>query len=107
MKCLENFRRLSPHLAEYVYAPSVFWNLSTPKLLTMEFMDGAEISDVKKIQRLGIQPSEVAKLVSPLTVSYLIIINRTILRNKESDIFIYSTYKIACSFLLSIIHEYG
>ncbi|KAK9127997.1 hypothetical protein Syun_016794 [Stephania yunnanensis] len=64
VKCLENFRRLSPQLAECVYAPSVFWNLSTSKLLTMEFMDGAEISDVKKIQRLGIQPSEVAKLVS-------------------------------------------
>ncbi|KAK9153512.1 hypothetical protein Sjap_000992 [Stephania japonica] len=64
VKCLENFRRLSPQLAECIYAPSVFWNLSTSKLLTMEFMDGAEISDVKKIQRLGIQPSEVAKLVS-------------------------------------------
>ncbi|PIA59399.1 hypothetical protein AQUCO_00400344v1 [Aquilegia coerulea] len=63
-KCLENFRRLSPHLAAYVYAPRVYWGLSTSKLLTMEFMDAAEISDVKKIQKLGIQPKEVAKLVS-------------------------------------------
>ncbi|KAJ4978124.1 hypothetical protein NE237_008904 [Protea cynaroides] len=63
-KCLDNFRKLSPHLAEYVHAPSVYWNLSTSKLLTMEFIDGAQISDVKGIQKLGIQPTDVAKLVS-------------------------------------------
>ncbi|XP_010253873.1 PREDICTED: putative ABC1 protein At2g40090 [Nelumbo nucifera] len=63
-KCLDNFRRLSPHLADQVHAPMVYWNLSTSKLLTMEFIDGAEINDVNTIQRLGIRPSEVAKLVS-------------------------------------------
>ncbi|GKU92114.1 hypothetical protein SLEP1_g5883 [Rubroshorea leprosula] len=30
----------------------------------MEFMDGAQVNDVKTIQKLGIQPQEVAKLVS-------------------------------------------
>ncbi|XP_011045017.1 PREDICTED: putative ABC1 protein At2g40090 isoform X1 [Populus euphratica] len=63
-KCLQNFRKLSPHIAEYVYAPKVHWNLSTSKLLTMEFMDGAHVSDLKTIQKLGIQPNEVATLVS-------------------------------------------
>ncbi|XP_042519610.1 putative ABC1 protein At2g40090 [Macadamia integrifolia] len=63
-KCLDNFRKLSPHLAVSVHAPMVYWNLSTSKLLTMEYIDGAQISDVKAIQRLGIQPNEVAKLVS-------------------------------------------
>lgn len=63
-KCLDNFRKLSPHIADYVYVPKVYWNLSTSKLLTMEFMDGAQVDDVKTIQRLGIQPNEVAKLVS-------------------------------------------
>ncbi|KAL5721058.1 hypothetical protein ACHQM5_013664 [Ranunculus cassubicifolius] len=63
-KCLDNFRRLSPHLARYVYAPRVYWSMSTSKLLTMEFMDAAEITDVKNMQRLGIQPREVAKLLS-------------------------------------------
>lgn len=29
-------------------------------------MDGAQINDVKAIQKLGVQPSEVAKLVRPL-----------------------------------------
>ncbi|KAF8402659.1 hypothetical protein HHK36_010748 [Tetracentron sinense] len=63
-KCLDNFRKLSPHIADYIYAPTVYWNLSTSKLLTMEFMDGVQVNDVKTIQRLGIQPNEVAKLVS-------------------------------------------
>lgn len=63
-KCLENFRKLSPHVAPFVYAPKVHWSLSTTKLLTMEFMDGAQINDVTSIKRLGLPPHEVAKLVS-------------------------------------------
>ncbi|XVE99750.1 hypothetical protein REPUB_Repub03eG0227800 [Reevesia pubescens] len=64
VKCLENFRKLSPHIVNYVYAPQVHWSLSTSKLLTMEFMDAAQVNDVVTIRRLGIQPSEVARLVS-------------------------------------------
>nr|GMD59106.1 putative ABC1 protein At2g40090 [Ipomoea batatas] len=64
VKCMDNFRKLSPHIADYVYAPRVYWTLSTSKLLTMEFMDAAQINDVKTIQTLGIRPSDVAKLVS-------------------------------------------
>ncbi|GAV85603.1 ABC1 domain-containing protein [Cephalotus follicularis] len=63
-KCLDNFQKLSPHIAGYVYAPTVHWNLSTSKLLTMEFIDGAQVDDVKTIRKLGIQPNEVAQLVS-------------------------------------------
>ncbi|EOA26863.1 hypothetical protein CARUB_v10022955mg [Capsella rubella] len=63
-KCLDNFRKLSPHIAEYVYAPTIYWNLSTSKLLTMEFMEGAQVNDVAKIRKLGMQPYEVSKLVS-------------------------------------------
>ena len=66
-KCLENFRKISPHIAEYVYAPTIYCNLSSSKLLTMEFMDGAQVNDVAKIKKLGIQPYEVSKLVSCLT----------------------------------------
>ncbi|XAR71931.1 Cadmium-transporting ATPase [Bertholletia excelsa] len=64
VKCMENFRKLSPHIADYVYAPRVYWSLSTSKLLTMEFMDGVQVNDVKKIKALGIQPHDVVKLVS-------------------------------------------
>ncbi|KAE8655443.1 putative ABC1 protein [Hibiscus syriacus] len=64
VKCLENFRKMSPHIADYVYAPEVFWSLSTSKLLTMEFMDGAQVNDVNSIRRHGMQPSEFSRLVS-------------------------------------------
>ncbi|XP_058207251.1 putative ABC1 protein At2g40090 [Rhododendron vialii] len=64
VKCMDNFRKLSPRVADCVYAPTVYWNLSTSKLLTMEFIDGAQVTDVKKIQGLGIQPNDVAKLLS-------------------------------------------
>lgn len=66
-KCLDNFRKLSPHLAEYVYAPTIYWNLTSSKLLTMEFMDGAQVNDVATIKKLGIQPFDVSKLVSSYT----------------------------------------
>lgn len=66
IKCMDNFRKLSPHIADYVYAPKVYWNLSTSKLLTMEYMEAAQVNDLKSIQRLGIQPSDVVKLVSCL-----------------------------------------
>ncbi|CAN0909724.1 Putative ABC1 protein At2g40090 [Linum grandiflorum] len=63
-RCLENFWKLSPHIAGSVYAPKVYWNLSTSKLLTMEFIDGAHVNDIKTIQKLGLQPKEVSTLVS-------------------------------------------
>lgn len=61
---------MSPHIAEYVYAPRIYWNLSTSKLLTMEFMNGAEITDVSTIQRLGIRPIDVSKLVSGASIFF-------------------------------------
>ncbi|PWA56293.1 ABC2-like protein [Artemisia annua] len=62
--CMDNFRKLSPHIADYVYAPKVYWNLSTTKLLTMEFVEGAEVNDLQSIQKLGINPHDIARLVS-------------------------------------------
>ncbi|KAK9189516.1 hypothetical protein WN943_018114 [Citrus x changshan-huyou] len=63
-KVLENFWKLSPHIANYIYAPKVYWNLCTSKLLIMEFVDGAQVNDVKSIRKLGIDPHEVSRLVS-------------------------------------------
>ncbi|RDX60785.1 putative ABC1 protein, partial [Mucuna pruriens] len=63
-RCLENFHKLSPHIANYVYAPKVYWSLSTSKLLTMEFMEGAYVNDAKTIQKLGINLHELSTLVS-------------------------------------------
>ncbi|CAI0415831.1 unnamed protein product [Linum tenue] len=63
-RCIENFWKLSPHIAAYVYAPRVHWNLSTSKLLTMEYIDGAHVNDIKTIHKLGLKPKEVSTLVS-------------------------------------------
>ncbi|RCV41354.1 hypothetical protein SETIT_9G129000v2 [Setaria italica] len=63
-KCLDNFRRLSPHIASSIYAPKVYWNLSTSRILTMEFMDAKEVTDVHGIKEIGIHPSDVSNLVS-------------------------------------------
>ncbi|KAK8956849.1 putative ABC1 protein [Platanthera zijinensis] len=63
-KCLDNFKRFSPHIADCIYAPVVYWDLSTSKVLTMEYMDAAEITDLSTIQSLGIQLSDVSKLIS-------------------------------------------
>ncbi|KAM0023594.1 hypothetical protein Hdeb2414_s0023g00641151 [Helianthus debilis subsp. tardiflorus] len=61
---MDSFQRLSPHIdiAEYVYAPAVYRNLSTSKLLTMEFFEGPQVNDLKSIQKLGINPHDIARL---------------------------------------------
>lgn len=71
IKCMDNFRRLSPDIAEYVYAPLVYWNLSTTKVLTMEFVEGAEVNDLKSIKKLGVSPHDIARLVSSFQISFL------------------------------------
>ncbi|KAL3365451.1 hypothetical protein AABB24_010537 [Solanum stoloniferum] len=64
VRCMDNFRKLSPRIADYIYVPRVYWNLSTSRLLTMEYMEAAQVNDLKSIQRFGIQPSDVVNLVS-------------------------------------------
>ncbi|XP_024990202.1 putative ABC1 protein At2g40090 [Cynara cardunculus var. scolymus] len=64
VQCMDNFRRLSPHIADYIYAPTIYWSLSTTKVLTMEFIEGAQVNDLKSIKKLGIQPHDISKLVS-------------------------------------------
>nr|GEW51894.1 putative ABC1 protein At2g40090 [Tanacetum cinerariifolium] len=64
VKCMDNFRRLSPHIAAYIYAPTIYWSLSTSKLLTMEFIEAPQVNDLKSIKKLGIRPHDISKLVS-------------------------------------------
>ncbi|KAJ7542373.1 hypothetical protein O6H91_10G103500 [Diphasiastrum complanatum] len=62
--CVYNFKKQSPHLAPYIAIPEVYWTLSTSRLLTMEYMEGIKITDVQQIKKLGLRPSDVAKLMS-------------------------------------------
>jgi aarF domain-containing kinase len=63
-RCLINFRKLSPHIANSIYIPKVYLNLSSSRILTMEYMDAMEVTDVKGIKDAGIRPVDVSNLVS-------------------------------------------
>ena len=47
-----------------VAVPQVHWDLTTNKLLTMEWVSGAKATDKATLQALGIAPADVASLVS-------------------------------------------
>jgi ubiquinone biosynthesis protein len=46
---------------ETVYVPAIFWELTTPRVLTMEFVEGIPIDDVPRLRAAGIDPTLVAK----------------------------------------------
>lgn len=62
-RCVENFARMSPHIAPYITVPQIYWEISTPRLMCMEFMDGIGVTDVRAMKELGIDPKVVAHLV--------------------------------------------
>lgn len=62
-QCVENFAKMSPHIAPNIAVPQVYWEISTPRLMCMEFMDGIGITDVKTMKELGMNPKDVAHLV--------------------------------------------
>ncbi len=51
-----------------VRVPRIYWDYSTTRLLVMEFMDGAKVTDVEALRKAGIEPRAVAQL---LTDAYL------------------------------------
>ncbi|KAF9358646.1 hypothetical protein BGX34_008831 [Mortierella sp. NVP85] len=38
------------------YVPEIYWDLSTKKILTMEFIQGVKVNDVEGLQKLGVSP---------------------------------------------------
>ncbi|KAG0622568.1 hypothetical protein M758_3G107800 [Ceratodon purpureus] len=63
-QCVENFAKMSPHIAPNIYVPQVFWEISTPRLMCMEFMEGMGVTDVTAMKEHGIDPKDVAHLIS-------------------------------------------
>ncbi|KAG0556022.1 hypothetical protein KC19_11G019900 [Ceratodon purpureus] len=63
-KAMENFKKLSPKLASQISVPHIYWEYSTQRILAMEYMDGVGVTDVGAIKALGLQPADVARLVS-------------------------------------------
>ena len=51
-----NMRLMDANMAqfEHIHIPTVYWELSSSKVLTMEFLPGVKINDVKSIQAAGL-----------------------------------------------------
>ncbi len=54
----DNFKEESDFLFSKVY-----WEYSTGRILTLEFMEGVKISNVQKLKEAGISPTEVARKI--------------------------------------------
>jgi len=56
---IERFRR---NFAEddTVYVPAVFWELTTERVLTMEYIDGIKVSELEKIENTGLDRKIIA-----------------------------------------------
>jgi len=46
-----------------VYVPKIFWNATTSKVLTMEFIHGTKVTDLDAQHRLGVAPEKVNRLL--------------------------------------------
>jgi len=58
-RCAKELKHLS-----YIYVPKVYWDFSTKRVLTAEFIDGCKINDVAAIQAQGLTLKDVdAKLI--------------------------------------------
>ncbi|OQR81856.1 glycoside hydrolase [Thraustotheca clavata] len=69
----ENSRKIA-HLFqknEFVYIPKVLDEYSTKRILTMEFMHGAKITDINAIKKMNLDPVAVAKHISSLFAEML------------------------------------
>jgi hypothetical protein len=75
-QCAHNFATMSPELASKIAFPKIYWQWSTSKLLTMEFMEGVGITDVQAIRGLGFRPADVASLEFIIRNRYILCINR-------------------------------
>ncbi len=58
----KNLELLAKNLSERedLIFPKIFWDLSTSRILTLEFMEGVKISNLKALSEIGVDPSEVA-----------------------------------------------
>lgn len=51
-----------------VVIPKVYWDFTTPKVLTMEFIEGVKISSVKDFRKLGVKGSYLSNILVRLFV---------------------------------------
>jgi predicted unusual protein kinase regulating ubiquinone biosynthesis (AarF/ABC1/UbiB family) len=60
-----NAERIAADFADVddVIVPKIYWEYTTKRVLTMEYIDGVKVTDFEALQRLGIDPSDVAKIL--------------------------------------------
>lgn len=46
-----------------VHVPKIYWNATTSKVLTMEFIHGTKVTDLKELERQSISPEKVNRLL--------------------------------------------
>ena len=46
-----------------VHVPKIHWSLTTPKVITMEFIRGTKVTDISNLQKRGISPPKVNRLL--------------------------------------------
>jgi aarF domain-containing kinase len=63
-----NAERLAHNFAHNprIYVPKIYWDMTRRKVLCMEFIHGAKITDVPKLEQMNISKREVAQLLHEL-----------------------------------------
>ena len=46
---------------ESLYVPKIYWEYTTPRVLTLELIQGTKISDLDELRRKGLDPAELAR----------------------------------------------
>eukprot|EP00879_Flechtneria_rotunda_P031719 GHRR01034673.1.p1 GENE.GHRR01034673.1~~GHRR01034673.1.p1 ORF type:complete len:438 (+),score=116.78 GHRR01034673.1:236-1549(+) len=64
VRCRQNLNSPKSTVAKRVHIPEVYPNLTSHRVLTMEFIDGVQVTDKQGLQRLGVSPRNLAQLVS-------------------------------------------
>ena len=55
----DNFRKWNE-----IYVPRIYWTHVSPRVLTMEFIDGTKVLDLQSMRDRGIDPPEIVKLIA-------------------------------------------
>lgn len=63
-RCRDNLNSPRSTVATRVHVPYVYEDMVSPRVLTMEFIDGVQVTDKEGLQRLGVSPRSLAQLVS-------------------------------------------
>jgi predicted unusual protein kinase regulating ubiquinone biosynthesis (AarF/ABC1/UbiB family) len=60
-----NAERIAKDFADVddVVVPKIYWEYTSKRVLTMEYMDGVKVTDFEALERMGIDPSDVAKIL--------------------------------------------